>query len=55
MQEASLVELDRAGEHTVSELEALFGVTCSTVHRTVRRAGASATGPADAAAYRRAA
>jgi DNA invertase Pin-like site-specific DNA recombinase len=45
MQEAHLVELYRAGEHTVSELEELFSVTRSTVYRGVRRAG----GRADAA------
>jgi DNA invertase Pin-like site-specific DNA recombinase len=51
MQEAHLVALDRAGEHTVSDLEELFAVTRSTVYRAVRRAGgrASAT-PTDAAA-----
>jgi DNA invertase Pin-like site-specific DNA recombinase len=48
MQEAHLVELYRGGEHTVSELEELFGVTRSTVYRAVRRAGNGATGPADA-------
>jgi DNA invertase Pin-like site-specific DNA recombinase len=37
MQEAHLVGLYRAGEHTVSELEELFGVTRSTAYRTVRR------------------
>ncbi len=48
MQEAHLVKLYRGGAHTVSELEELFGVTRSTVYRAVRRAGKSATGPADA-------
>jgi DNA invertase Pin-like site-specific DNA recombinase len=38
-QEAHLVKLYRAGEHTVSELEELFAVTRSTVYRAVRRAG----------------
>ncbi len=33
MQEAHLVELYRAGEHTVSELEELFSVTRSTVYQ----------------------
>ena len=47
-QEAQLVKLYRDGAHTVSELEELFGVTRSTVYRAVRRAGKSATGPADA-------
>jgi DNA invertase Pin-like site-specific DNA recombinase len=49
MQEAHLVELYRAGEHTVGELEELFGVTRSTVYRALRRAGNGATEP-DAAA-----
>jgi DNA invertase Pin-like site-specific DNA recombinase len=39
MQEAHLVALYRAGEHTISELEELFSVTRSTVYRAVRRAG----------------
>ena len=38
-QEALLVELYRAGGHTVAELEETFGVTRSTVYRAVRRAG----------------
>ncbi len=38
-QEAHLVQLYRAGEHTVSELEELFAVTRSTVYRAVTRAG----------------
>jgi DNA invertase Pin-like site-specific DNA recombinase len=46
MQEAHLVKLYRAGAHTVSELEELFGITRSTVYRAVRRAG----GRGDAAA-----
>lgn len=37
-QEAHLVSLYHAGEHTVGELEELFGVTRSTVYRAVRRA-----------------
>ena len=36
-QEAHLVTLFRAREHTVSELEDLFGITRSTVHRAVQR------------------
>ena len=36
-QEAHLVSLYRGGEHTVGELEELFGVTRSTVYRAVRR------------------
>jgi DNA-binding MarR family transcriptional regulator len=31
------VTLYRAGEHTVSELEDLFGITRSTVYRAVQR------------------
>jgi DNA invertase Pin-like site-specific DNA recombinase len=38
-QEAHLVQLYRAGEHTISELEELFTVTRSTVYRAVERAG----------------
>ena len=38
-QEAHLVALYRAGEHTVSELEELFPVTRSTIYRAVARAG----------------
>jgi DNA invertase Pin-like site-specific DNA recombinase len=45
-QEAHLVELYRAGGHTVSELEDLFGVSRSTVYRAVQRA-ASGFSPAD--------
>jgi len=45
-QEAHLVGLYRAGEHTVSELEELFAVTRSTVYRAVRRAGAGSGGSA---------
>ncbi len=36
-QEAHLVKLYRAGEHTVGELEELFGITRSTVYRAIRR------------------
>jgi hypothetical protein len=40
MQEAHLVQLYRAGQHTISELEELFSVTTrSTVYRALRRAG----------------
>jgi DNA invertase Pin-like site-specific DNA recombinase len=38
-QEAHLVELYRAGGHTVGELEELFPVTRSTIYRAVARAG----------------
>jgi len=44
-QEAHLVTLYRGGEHTVGELEELFGVTRSTVYRAVRRAAAAALTP----------
>jgi DNA invertase Pin-like site-specific DNA recombinase len=37
-QEAHLVTLYAAGEHTVSELEELFTITRSTVYRAIRRA-----------------
>jgi DNA-binding MarR family transcriptional regulator len=37
-QEAHLVALYAAGEHTVSELEELFAITRSTVYRAIRRA-----------------
>jgi DNA invertase Pin-like site-specific DNA recombinase len=43
-QEAHLVALYRAGEHTVSELEELFPVTRSTIYRAIARAGGR-TGP----------
>ena len=38
-QEAHLVALWRAGDHTGAELGELFGVARSTVYRAVRRAG----------------
>ena len=50
MQEAHLVELYRAGEHTVSEVEELFSVTRSTVYRALRRAGGRASAAASDAA-----
>ncbi len=40
-QEAHLVALYRGGEHTLGELEELFGVTRSTVYRAVKRASAT--------------
>lgn len=40
-QEAHLLQLHRAGEHTVGELEELFSITRSTVYRAIRRATAS--------------
>ena len=36
-QEAHLVMLHRAGEHSVAELGDLFGVTRSTVYRAIQR------------------
>ncbi len=36
-QEAHLVALHRAGEHSVTELGDLFGVTRSTVYRAIQR------------------
>ena len=44
-QEAHLVSLYHAGEHTIGELEELFSITRSTVYRTVRRAAAAALTP----------
>ena len=41
-QEAHLVALYRAGEHTVGELEELFAITRSTVYRAVKRASQAA-------------
>jgi len=37
-QEAHLVELHRAGEHSTAELAELFGVGRSTVYRAIERA-----------------
>ena len=37
-QEAHLVALHRAGEHSTAELGDLFGVARSTVYRTIQRA-----------------
>lgn len=42
-QEAHLVMLYRAGEHTIGELEELFPVTRSTIYRAVARAGGRTT------------
>lgn len=42
-QEAHLVALHTAGEHTISELEELFSVTRSTVYRALARANTRAT------------
>jgi DNA invertase Pin-like site-specific DNA recombinase len=36
-QEAHLVALHQAGEHTIGELEELFSITRSTVYRTIAR------------------
>jgi DNA invertase Pin-like site-specific DNA recombinase len=41
-QEAHLVALHTAGQHTISELEELFSVTRSTVYRAIARARARA-------------
>jgi hypothetical protein len=49
IQEAHLVGLYRAGEHTVSELEELFGVTPSIAYCAVRRAANGAFWPSAAA------
>jgi DNA invertase Pin-like site-specific DNA recombinase len=42
-QEAHLVSLYTAGEHTISELEELFSITRSTVYRAISRSRARAT------------
>jgi DNA invertase Pin-like site-specific DNA recombinase len=42
-QEAHLVELHAAGQHTTAELAELFGVARSTIYRTLQRASASQT------------
>ena len=47
-QEAHLVKLYRAGEHTVSELEELFPVTRSTIYRAIARAGGRTAATAEA-------
>jgi DNA invertase Pin-like site-specific DNA recombinase len=44
-QEAHLVELWRAGQHTSAELAELFSVARSTVYRAVSRAGGPAPAP----------
>lgn len=43
-QEAHLVALHHAGEHTTSELSELFGVGRSTVYRAIDRAQAAPAG-----------
>ena len=48
-QEAHLVALYRAGEHTVSELEELFPITRSTIYRAIARASGRTAPDADAA------
>jgi DNA invertase Pin-like site-specific DNA recombinase len=40
-QEAHLIELHAAGQHTTAELAELFGVARSTIYRTLQRASAS--------------
>jgi hypothetical protein len=42
IREAHLVELYRAGGHTIGDLEELFPVTRSTIYRAVARAGGRA-------------
>ncbi|MFF5213357.1 helix-turn-helix domain-containing protein [Streptosporangium sp. NPDC000396] len=42
-QEAHLVALHKAGEHTSAELAELFGVARSTVYRAVERAAGNKT------------
>lgn len=44
-QEAHLVELYHARQHTIGELEEMFSVTRSTVYRAVQRAGEAARAP----------
>ena len=44
-QEAHLVALHRAGEHSAAELGDLFGVTRSTVYRAIERDGRRSSGP----------
>jgi len=51
-QEARLVELYRAGGHTIGELEELFPVTRSTIYRAVARAGGRTTGTSTQSATR---
>jgi DNA invertase Pin-like site-specific DNA recombinase len=49
-QEAHLVALHGAGEHTISELEELFSITRSTVYRAIARANTRTAAAADRAA-----
>lgn len=46
-QEAHLVELYRAGKHTIGELEELFPITRSTIYRAVRRTEVPQVSPSD--------
>jgi DNA invertase Pin-like site-specific DNA recombinase len=48
-QEAHLVALHRAGEHTTAELADLFNVARSTVYRAIRRSDQQAAATADVA------
>ena len=48
-QEAHLVLLHRAGEHSISELADLFGVSRSTVYRAIQRDTRRTVGAAAAA------
>ncbi len=43
-QEAHLVDLWQAGEHTSAEAADLFGVARSTVYRAIKRAESTGTG-----------
>jgi len=43
-QEAHLIDLWRAGEHTSAELAELFGVGRSTVYRAIKRAEPAGAG-----------
>ena len=52
-QEAHLVELWRAGNHTSAELAELFAVARSTVYRAVQRAGEPKPAPPPARPRRR--
>jgi DNA invertase Pin-like site-specific DNA recombinase len=45
-QEAHLVALHKAGEHTSAELAELFGVARSTVYRAIERAATATPGAA---------